>query len=113
MVYTYTEIERWRVSECLHCVDPIGTALWCRLTIHRRKYLVSAPNSLWHIDTGHKRMRYKLITHVCSDGKIRLLIYADTVVSLFQNGVEQWRLPLRVRCNYGMENFLVGQYMID
>ena len=91
----YTEIERRRVSECLHCVDPIGTALWCRLTIHRRKYFVSTPNSLWHIDSGHRLQRYKLITHVCNDGKTRMLMYvscfnnkADTVLSLFQNGVE-------------------------
>ena len=38
---------------------------------------------------------------------------ADTVLSLFQNGVEQWGLPSRVRCDYDMENFYVGQYMID
>ena len=114
-------IQRWRVSECLRRVDPIGTALRWRMTIHRRKYFVPTPNSLWHIDSGHKLIRYKLITHVCIDGKTRLLIYvsccnnnkADTVLSLFQNGVEQWGLPSRVRCDYGMENFYVGQYMIE
>ena len=31
----------------------------------------------------------------------------------FQKGVEQWGLPSRARCDYGMENFYVGQYMID
>ncbi|PFX31687.1 hypothetical protein AWC38_SpisGene3438 [Stylophora pistillata] len=75
---------------------------------------------LWHIDSGHKFIRYKLITHVCIDGKTTLLVYvsccnnkADTVLSLFQNWVEQWGLPSRVRCDYGMENFYVGQYMIE
>ena len=113
-------IQRWRVSECLHRVDPIGTALRWRMTIHRRKYFVPTPNSLWHIDSGHKLIRYKLITHVCIDGKTRLLVYvsccnnkADTVLSLFQNGVEQWGLPSRVHSDYGMENFYVGQYMIE
>ena len=93
------------------------------MTIHRRKYFALALNSLWHIDSGHKLIRYKLITHVCIDGKTRLLIYAsccnnnkaDTVLSLFQfqKGVEQCGLPSRVRSDYGMENFYVGQCMID
>ncbi|PFX32689.1 hypothetical protein AWC38_SpisGene2508 [Stylophora pistillata] len=55
------------------------------------------------------------------DGKTRLLIYvcccnnnkADTVLSLFEKGVEQWGLPSRVRSDYGMENYYVGQYMIQ
>ena len=91
------------------------------MTIRRRKNFVPTPNSLWHIDSGQKLIRYKLIIHVCIDGKTRLLIYAsccdnnkaDTVLSLFQKGVEQWGLPSRVRCDYGMENFYVSQYMID
>ena len=66
-------IQRWRVSECLRRVDPVGTALRWRMTIHRRKYFVPTPNSLWHIDSGHKLIRYKLITHVCIDGKTRLI----------------------------------------
>ena len=35
------------------------------------------------------------------------------MLSLLQNEVEQWGLPSRVRCDYGMENFYVGQYMIE
>ena len=62
-------VQRWRVTECLRRVDPVGTALRWRMTIHRRKYYVPTPNSLRHIDTGHKLIRYKLITHVCIDGK--------------------------------------------
>lgn len=70
-------IQRWRVSDCLHRVDPVGTALRWQMTIHRRKYFVPTPNSLWHIDSGHKLIRYKLITHVCIDGKTRLFINAS------------------------------------
>ena len=114
-------IQRWRVSECLRRANPVGTALRRRMTIHRRKDFVPTPDGLWHIDSGHKLIRYKLITRVCIDGKTRLLIYAsccknnktDTVLSMFQNRVEQWGLPSRVRCDYGMENFYVGQYMIE
>ena len=67
-------IQSWRVSECLQCVDPIGTALRWRMTMYRRKYFVPTPNSLWHMDSGHKLIRYKMITHVCIDGMTRSLI---------------------------------------
>jgi len=114
-------VQRWRVSECLHRVDPVGTTLRWSMAIHRRKYFVRTPNSLWHIDSGHKLIRYKLITHVCIDGKTRLLIYvhccnnnkADTVLSLFQHGVQRMGFPSRVRSDYGMENFMVAQYMLE
>ena len=39
-------IQRWRVSDCLRRVDPVGTALRWRMRIHRRKYSVPTPNSL-------------------------------------------------------------------
>ena len=47
-------IQRRRVIDCLRRVDPVGTALRWRMTIHRKKYFVPTPNSLWHIDSGHK-----------------------------------------------------------
>ena len=114
-------VQRWRVSECLHQVDPVGTILRWRMAIHRRKYYVLTPNSLWHIDSGHKLIRYKLITHVFIDGKTRLLVYvhccnnnkADTVLSLFEDGVRRMGLPSRVRSDYGMENFYVAQFMVE
>jgi len=111
-------VQRWRISECLRRVDPVGTALRWRMTIHLRKYYVPTTNSLWHIDTGHKLIRYKLITHVCINGKTRLILYAacrdnnkaETVLSLFQNAVQRWGLPLRVHSDYGMENYLVAAH---
>ena len=114
-------IQRWRVSECIRRVDPVGTALRWRLVIHRRKYYVPAPNSLWHIDSAHKLIRWKFIVHVCIDGKTRLIIYcicannnkAETVLSYFEDGVQRWGLPSRVRSDYGMENYGVAAYMIE
>ena len=114
-------VQRSRVSDCIKSIDPIGTALRWRLVIHRRKYYVPAPNSLWHIDSAHKLIKYKLVVHVCIDGKTRLLVYcvccnnnkAETVLSLFERGVQLWDLPSRVRSDYGMENYLVGAYMIE
>eukprot|EP00794_Sanderia_malayensis_P001053 gene1053-381_t len=114
-------VQRWRVSECIRRVDPIGCALRWRLVIHRRKYFVPTPNSLWHIDSAHKLIRWKFVVHVAIDGKTRVLIYckckdnnkAETVLALFEDGVSRWGLPSRVRSDHGMENYLVGLYMIE
>ena len=64
--------QRWRVSNCLRRLDPVGTALRWRLVIYRRKYNVPTPNSLWHFDSAHKLIRWRLIVHVCIDGFSRL-----------------------------------------
>ena len=90
-------IQRRRVSECLWHNHRVGTALCWRMTIHGRKYYVPTPNSLWNIDSGHKLIRYKLITHVCIDGKTRLILYAacrnnnkaQTVLMLFECAVQK------------------------
>lgn len=47
-----------RLQECISVVDPINTALRWATPIHRRRYAVEAPNSLWHIDGNHKLVRY-------------------------------------------------------
>jgi len=49
-----------RLQECILVVDPINTALRWATPIHRRRYVVEAPNSLWHIDGNHKLVRYSL-----------------------------------------------------
>ena len=38
---------------------------------------------------------------------------AETVLSLFQNAVQRWGLPSRVRSDYGMENYLVAAHMMQ
>ena len=91
------------------------------MTIHRRKYYVPTPNSPWHIDSGHKLIRYKLITHVCSDGRTRLILYAasrnnnkaQSVLMLFECAVQKWGPPSRVRSDYGIENYHVAAYVIQ
>ena len=114
-------IQRWRVRNCLRTLDPIGTALRWRPAIYRRKYSVPTPNALWHIDSNHKLIRWRLITHLCVDGYSRLIIYAhccndntaDTVLEQFVKGVNSYGLPSRVRSAYGMENFKVAQFMLE
>ena len=114
-------VQRWRVSNCLRRLDPVGTALRWRLVIYRRRYNVPTPNSLWHFDSAHKLIRWKLIVHVCIDGFSRLITHckccdnnkAETVLRLFEESTKTYGLPSRARCDYGMENVLVAQFMLE
>lgn len=59
--------------------------------------------------------------HGCVDGFSRTIIYlrcssnnrASSVLSLFLEGVENFGLPARVRCDHGMENILVARFMLE
>jgi DNA-binding transcriptional MerR regulator len=50
-------IQQLRVRESMKRIDPEGTVMrWLHVT-ERRKYSVSSPNALWHIDGHHKLTR--------------------------------------------------------
>ena len=50
-------VTQMRIRDSLHRVDPDGSVLRWAATIQRRKYRVSSPLSLWHIDGNHKLIR--------------------------------------------------------
>ena len=50
-------ISQARVREALHRVDPEGVAIRWSSAVQRRKYAVSSPLSLWHLDGNHKLIR--------------------------------------------------------
>jgi hypothetical protein len=89
--------------------------------IHRRPYSVPGPNSLWHIDSHHKLIRWRIITHGGIDGFSRFIVYldcstnnsAERVYEHFINAINKYNLPSRVRSDYGLENVLVARHMID
>ena len=54
-------IRHARVRESMIRTDPERVAVqWIEL-VHRRKYIVSGPNALWHIDGYHKLIRQVMI----------------------------------------------------
>ena len=63
----------------------------------------------------------QVVVQVCIDGFSHLLIdcrccdnnKANTVLELFEQGTQQHWVPSRARCDYGMENFLVAQFMLE
>ncbi|XP_033941724.1 uncharacterized protein [Pseudochaenichthys georgianus] len=110
-----------RVRASLHRVDTIGVIsrmnnLGC---IVRRTYSVPSPQSLMHIDTNHKLIRYNIVIFGGIDGFSRKIMYlgaasnnlASTNLAFFQESVEKFGFPLRVRADQGVENVDVARLM--
>lgn len=114
------KVQRSRLRDALHLVDPEGVERRKRKTVTRRVYSVPCPNFLWHIDGTHKLIRWKFVIHAAIDGFSRLIPYLHcstnnrsiTVLHLFESAVQQYGFPLRVRSDHGGENQKVWEAMI-
>lgn len=73
------------------------------------------------LDSHHKLIRWRCVTHGAIDGYSRLILYlqcttnnrASTVYGMFINATQSYGLPSRVRSDQGLENVLVARHMID
>ena len=82
---------------------------------------MSRPNEVWHIDGHHKLIRWRLVVHGGIDGYSRAITFlrchtdnsASTVLRAFQEGVEKYGLPTKVRTDHGGENIEVWRMMLD
>ena len=93
-------VQRLRITESLKRIDGIGRAVRRRYTIFRRAYNVTDPNHLWHVDSNHKLISWRLVIHGCIDGYSRAIVYlkcctenkANTVLQCFKQGVQEFGL---------------------
>ena len=84
-------IQRFRVRLAMRRVDPPGAAIRWSEVHARRRYNVYGANALWHIDTHHSLVRWRLVIAGRIDGFSRLITYlqcfdnnrASTVVQCF------------------------------
>ena len=82
-------------------------------------YSVPDPNSLWHNDSLHKLIHWKIIIHGWVDGFSRVITYlvcesnnkASTVLKAFKLAVKSFGLPARVRGDFGTENTDLASFM--
>ena len=113
-------IQRERIRQCIRRIDPFGVELRARGVLHRRRYHVEAPNSLWHLDGYHKLIRWNIVIHGAIDGYSQLITFlkastnnrSDTVLSAFTTAIDEFGLPSRIRVDRGGENILVAQFML-
>ena len=121
LLFTHgVDIQEKRIRQSMRRVDPLGVAYrWAR-SIHRRRYRVPCPNSLWHIDSYHALIRWKFVIHGGIDGFSRLIVYlkcspnnrSDTVFGCFLSACSDLGIPSRVRSDRGGENVKVATFMV-
>jgi hypothetical protein len=79
------------------------------------------PNSLWHIDTNHKLIRWRFIVFGRIDGYSSLPVFLDvsnnnqssTMLQCYFESIGDFGLPSRVLCDKGSENAGVSPFMIN
>ena len=95
------DVQRKRLREAIHRVDPEGVEERKAKGIKRRVYEVPYPNYIWHIDGNHKLIRYRLVIHCAIDGYSRLITFLQcsdnnrsaTVLELFDKATSEFGMP--------------------
>ena len=64
-----------RVLHSLRRLDHLGQVLRSRKMRRRRKYYVTRPNALWHIDGHHKLIQWGIVIHGAIDGFCRTVSF--------------------------------------
>ena len=90
------------------------------LTVRRRQHHTRTADSVWHSDSTHKLMHWRLIASGCVDGHGRKTMWlkcsdndrADTTCNCFSNAIEEHQCPYQVRGDEGSENRKIAKCVI-
>ncbi|KAF7430680.1 hypothetical protein PC9H_006389 [Pleurotus ostreatus] len=130
-------VPRQRILDSYNRVIGPPQGVFAPQRLHRRAYSVPGPNSLWHHDGQHGEkcqmistsylieynmaglIQWKFVIHGFVDGFSRFVVgirvhtnnEASSVADLFEDIVETFGYPSRVRGDHGLENLFVAAIM--
>lgn len=115
------KVTRQNLRTSIHRVDHDNTVARQSKVVKRRVYSVEHPNALWHMDSHHKLIKWRFVTHAAIDGFSRTITYincsnnnkSETVLEHFISGVRCFGLPQRIRSDHGGENIKVWRHMLE
>lgn len=115
------KVQRWRLRAAVNYVDVEGVKARKSKTIKRRQYSIPCPHYLWHLDGNHKLIKWRMVIHGAIDGFTRMITFmnlstnnrATTVHEGFMVATEEFGWPIRIRTDFGGENELVWQEMLE
>ena len=111
-------VPRSAVEEIVREVDPEGVKERKAHRLHRREYICSGPNKIWHTDGYDKIKPYGFPIHGCIDGYSRKVLWLyvtrsnnlpDNVAAYYLDAVrEQGGCPRQLYSDLGTENGLMA-----
>ena len=71
------------------------------------------------MDGHHKLVRWRMVIHGAMDGFSRAVMFlkcstnnqALTVLTLFEDAIQKFNVPARIRCDHGTENIQVAKWI--